>query len=269
MRLEAAYENVNEEKSKQMYQMACEKWEEYCKKEGTGLAIQFDRAGDLFSRTGNKEKALETYRESLKLREQQEKLRSTQKTRLELAENYLRVASVFLETDKIEGIEEIEKNLHKASSLLDQLRKESCISNLRMILLLSECDIDKIQLYKKMNKWELATSYMQESFDRCNSEYVSDKESVPTADKAYVIACELEELGKAYEHTNRKIALAKYKEAMQLLERSLPYMKPICLNVMDIITEVIRPLKKDTKERIEKEKSSLRAKIADLEQKTE
>lgn len=272
MRLGTSYEKVNEEKSKQMYQLACEKWEEFCKKEGTGLAIQFDRAGSLFSRTGNNEKALENYRESLKLREQQEKLRSTQKTRFELAVNYLQVASAFLETDKTEGIEEIEKNLYKAHSLLDQLSKEPNIGSFQVSFWLHVNLSDIVQLYKRMNNWEFVAFYMQKEFDNYNPAYAKDKEdkeSVPTADNAFVMACGLEELGKVYEHTNKEIALAKYKEAMQLLERSLPYMKPIYLNMMDRITEILRPLEKDTKERIEKEKSSLRAKIAELEQKTE
>ena len=105
--------------------------------------------------------------------------------------------------------------------------------------------------------WRASTDvalYQQKEFDNVYPEYEKYKSSIETEEEAFVIACDLEELGEAYKHTNREISIAKYKEAFQILDRPLPYSEA--------------PSKTE-KEVVEKTKASQRAKIAELEQKTE
>ena len=241
-------------KAQQLYDVAYSKLAEYCKRIDTQeekSSILFERVGELLTMVGNNKEALENYRKSLKMRKQQEKLRSTPKTLLELVVSYRKVAGALLESEK-ENLGEAEEKLHEAYRLLEKLQGK--VNKEYIWFEWCACTSYMTQLYKKLEKWEMVALYQQKEFDNVYPEYEKYKSSIETEEEAFVIACDLEELGEAYKHTNREISIAKYKEAFQILDRPLPYSEA--------------PSKTE-KEVVEKTKASLRAKIAELEQKTE
>lgn len=110
----------------QVYSDAYENWREYLKdpKAPEAIASQavlFDRAGGLYSRIGQNAKALEYFRESMRLRIQLEKRKSTPMTRWNLAVSYRLVADEFINVN----VHEAKEYLKKACAVLKQLIQEN------------------------------------------------------------------------------------------------------------------------------------------------
>lgn len=140
--------------AQQAYSNAYTNWNEYYKETKTPEAIQnqailFDRAGDLFSRINENEKAQVYYCKSLELRKHLEKVRSTPKTRLELAVSYRQTALALWKDKKLE---DAENYLRKEYIILEKLQKTAKSNDIseEWALCLSYMD----WLYKKDNKSE-------------------------------------------------------------------------------------------------------------------
>lgn len=113
-------------KANSVYDDAYKKWGEYFKDPKTqeaiaSQAILFDRAGGIGSRIGQKDKALTNFRESLRLRIQLEKLKSTPRTRYVLAVSYRNVADELANVNAHEA----KKHFKKACAILEQLIQEN------------------------------------------------------------------------------------------------------------------------------------------------
>lgn len=109
----------------QVYSDAYENWREYFKDPKTPAAIAsqavlFDRAGGLYSRIGQNAKALEYFRESMRLRIQLEKRKSTPMTRWNLAVSYRLVADELVNVNAHEA----QEYFKKACAVLKQLKEE-------------------------------------------------------------------------------------------------------------------------------------------------
>lgn len=109
----------------QVYSDAYENWREYFKDPKTPAAIAsqavlFDRAGGLYSRIGQNAKALEYFRESMRLRIQLEKRKSTPMTQWNLAVSYRLVADELVNVNAHEA----QEYFKKACAVLKQLKQE-------------------------------------------------------------------------------------------------------------------------------------------------
>ena len=109
----------------QVYSDAYENWREYFKDPKTPAAIAsqavlFDRSGGLYSRIGQNAKALEYFRESMRLRIQLEKRKSTPMTRWNLAVSYRLVADELVNVNAHEA----QEYFKKACAVLKQLKEE-------------------------------------------------------------------------------------------------------------------------------------------------
>lgn len=111
--------------AKRVYSDAYKKWNEYFKNKKTpkailNQAILFDRAGGLYSRIGQNEKALIWYQKSLRLLIQLEKKKSTSTTRRNLAASYRNVADELANVN----VHEAKEYFKKEYAILKQLKQE-------------------------------------------------------------------------------------------------------------------------------------------------
>ena len=211
--------------------------------EMTKRAVQLDREGDLLLRLGKWKEALDSYFASRKLRKQLVKMRSTPQTQMDLATSCSNVASMLNSKGKLE---EAEEYYHEEYGLLENLRKKA--KSDRILSAWDKCIYNLNEIYIKEERWNEAAQCKQKRFDVYFGEEFSKLNKFISWDPM-MFPFSLIDLGGAYEQAGDiETAIEKYQQALKKMES-------ISSNYgWDKIGEEIE---------------TLRAKIAELEQKTE